>query len=111
MRRKKIDNNWFVSIFLVFVLLVGVSACYQYGTQKEVEFTVSDKTVKVSKESSKYLIFTSSGVYENTDSLFHMKFNSSDLYSKLKKKEKYKCKTYGFRIPFLSMYPNLINCK
>jgi hypothetical protein len=40
-----------------------------------------------------------------------MKFNSSDIYNQLEKGKKYRIKVYGFRIPFLSWYKNIIEVK
>lgn len=106
-------------IFLVVALLFigGISfEVYNLVHKNSVTFTVKDKLAKMdctenSGCKSKYLIFTSEGVYEDTDSLFFFKFNSSDLYNKLEEGKTYNCKTYGFRIPFFSRYPNLVNCE
>ena len=45
--------------------------------------------------------------YEVTDLLLRFKFNSTDIYNKLEKNHKYKIEISGFRIPFLSSYPNI----
>lgn len=76
----------------------------------------------------KYVVFTQDvdtgkeGAFENTDSLLEClfdgcKFDSSTLQAKLKGAEKSNAvcdiRTYGWRVPFLSMYKNIINadCK
>jgi len=65
--------------------------------------------IKITKtNSSKYLIFCEGITLENTDSLWHWKWNSSDFYGQIKKNEKYNFKIYGWRVPFLSMYKNII---
>ena len=73
--------------------------------------------------SSKYLVFTEDTktgeerVFENVDSIAElffdsMKFSSSNLQTKLKKAEKnntpVSLDTYGWRVPILSMYENII---
>jgi len=60
---------------------------------------------------SKYLVFTDSDVFENTDSWLYLKFSSSDLYAKLEEGKTYRVKVAGWRIPFLSWYKNIIEIK
>jgi hypothetical protein len=49
-----------------------------------------------------------SSVYENEDSLWYGKFNSSDYIMNLKVGSSYAFMTIGYRVPFLSAYPNII---
>lgn len=94
-------------LFVVGILVFGVG--YPYVTSDEVVVTVTGKERIVSKESSKYLIFTDGETFQNTDSLFYFKFNSSDLYGKLKEGRVYRMKVYGYRVPFLSWYRNIVS--
>lgn len=78
--------------------------------------TVTEKVVKRYDKSDKYLIFTQTAngeemVFENTDSVFEGKFNSSDIYGQLKVNRKYHIKVYGWRIPFFSAYQNIVSVK
>ena len=75
---------------------------------------VTDKQVKRSAEKDKYLIFTEEPdgdvrVFENTDSLLEWKWDSSNLYGKIRIGETYRIKTYGWRVPFLSWYENIVD--
>ena len=75
--------------------------------------TVTDKGIKRSGDSDRYLIYTTleNGnieTFENTDNFFYGKFNSSNIYADLVAGSKYKIKVIGFRIPFLSRYQNII---
>jgi len=97
-----------VIIFTVLGLLI-LSPLYAYKTVDNVTCKVADKERITKKESSKYLIFCENEVLENTDSLWYWKWNSSDIYGKIKKGEEYNFKVYGWRIPFLSMSRNIIN--
>lgn len=56
----------------------------------------------------RYLIFTAQGVYENTDTLFAGKWNSSDIQSQLKPGHTYEVEVRGWRVPFVSSYPNVV---
>lgn len=104
-----------LTVIFVLVVLVFLSSpfLYAYGTQQSREITVRkmERIVSSNGRSSKYLIFAEDGVYENTDSILHLKFNSADIYSQLQKGKTYMCNIYGWRVPFLSFYPNIIECK
>ena len=92
---------------VVLFLIIGIPIV-KNGNRQDVSFTVKDKTVTVSKSKSKYLIFTDKGVYENADSLLQGKWDSSDMYNSLEIGKQYKVEVRGYRIPFLSMYQNII---
>ena len=102
----------------VGIILIGLcftSAPYQLLTSRTVDnVLIKDKQVttetdkKTNKVISTYLIFTDQGVYRNDDSFWHFKYNSSDVYGLLDKDKHYDIKVYGWRIPILSMYPNIV---
>ena len=74
----------------------------RYGTEKEAH----DKyLVSIKMENGKIRTF------ENTDTLFYRKFNSSDVQASIVKGSVYRISTYGFRIPFFSAYENIINAQ
>jgi hypothetical protein len=63
---------------------------------------------------SKYMIFcktedNESVVLEDTDNWLRSKFNSSDIYGKMKENASYTITVVGYRIPFLSMYENILS--
>lgn len=94
------------------LLLFLVSASYTYMTKSVVVFTVN-RTERVSQGSGdnithKYLIFTESETFENTDCLWYLKFDSSDLYGRIAVGGTYQAEVYGMRIPYLSAYRNII---
>jgi len=120
MRKRRID--WFrVTMVGTFVLVaaiilggIGLEVAY-YQTSDTVTFTVTDKETKVTSDgehvSSKYIVFTENETFENTDLLFGGKFNSSDIQGKLKRGETYTAEVYGWRVPFFSMYRNIVVIK
>jgi hypothetical protein len=101
--------------FIVLLVLsaFAISPIIAYTTQKQVTFTVIEKERVNSQNYSKYLIFTEGEVFENTDSLWYWKFNSSDVYGAIKVGSECNARVYGLRVPFLSWYRNIIdlNCK
>lgn len=92
-------------IFIIgFLLLIS---CYLYIIYSSVDY----KTIHINDKErieGDYLIYTEDEVFKNTDSLLFMKFDSSDVYNKLKIDGRYRVKVYGFRIPFFSMYRNIV---
>jgi len=101
-------------IILVGLVIIGGIGfeVAKFTNTETITITVTDKervvTGKGDDISSKYLIYTDKGTFENTDTFIKFKFNSSDLYGKLKKDSTYTVETYGFRVPFLSMYKNIV---
>lgn len=98
--------------FLVFSA-IGLSAGYMYGTKDIVLSTAirDGERVCSSGENTdcKYLEFFEGEVFQNKDSFFHLKFNSSDIHSKIHKGSTCVMEVYGIRVPFLSMYRNIVD--
>ena len=102
------------AIGVVFAAAVSSNAIFTYGTADKVTFTVTDKERIVESEgeggtSSKYLIYSDNETFENTDTLWHLKYDSSDLYGKLKKGQTYEADVYGWRVGWMSMYRNIVD--
>jgi hypothetical protein len=97
-------------VFVCFILMALAMPVISYTTIGYEEITVEEKERVCSSDNEcKYLIFTNKGVFENTDSYLQFKFDSSDVYGALKPESTYKVKINGLRIPFLSMYKNILN--
>ena len=97
------------TVTLLFNSCVGCPP-YQLGTVRDTEFTVKDKAVFTNDGESKYLVFTEEhGVFRNTDALWQSKVNSSDVQGEIELGKTYRAKVYGWRIPRLSEYPNILS--
>lgn len=77
---------------------------------------VTGKDVKTYRDSdgyprSKYLVFTTTTTYEITDSILNMRFDSSDVYGQVRVGKCYEVEidALSFRLPFLSMYENILD--
>ena len=106
--REEWAKSWYVRILtLAMAIMIGVEISRNMKTET-LTIKVVDKTVTHTENDSKYLIFTNNEVFEEDDELFRGKFNSSDMYGQLKVGGTYRVKVLGFRIPFLSMYRNII---
>ena len=94
-------------IAIIFGTIFGVMFNGYLNSQTK-EIIVSDKYIKRSGEEDIYLVVDEEkNTYKISDLFFILKFNSTDIYNQLEKGEKYKIHTTGFRIKFLSEYPNI----
>lgn len=112
MPHKETSTKRLTGIAAVLVLLGGTYFGVFAASQRTVTFEVNSKE-RVCKNTSdcKYLIYTDAGVFENTDSLLALKWDSSDVYNHLTQGHTYKAQVIGWRIPFLSSYPNITSVR
>lgn len=88
----------------------------RYDSIREVTFTITrlpDRDIQYSGNSSNTyanLVYTDKGTFNNVDSTFPWKKNSSDLYGQLLTGKHWTCEVAGWRAGFLSNYPDLIKC-
>ena len=98
-----------ITVFVVFMF--AASGLVTYATTYTDSFTVKSKEricESGNKSECKYLIYTDKGVFENTDTIWYLKYNSSDIYGQLDEGELFIAKITGFRVPFLNMYKNIV---
>lgn len=103
---------------LIAVLLIGgvMMAVTGHTRREVVETTVNDKerVCESSTDGSRecyYLVFTDAGTYRVTDDLLLGRFNSSDLYGRIKRGKRYRIELKGYRIPILSEYQNIVTAE
>ncbi len=104
----------YIVSFIIMMTIALLPICLTSFNDTEYVVTVTDKERAANSESSKYLIFAEDEqgdtvVFENTDNLLRFKFDSSNIYGKLKIGYTYKITVVGFRVPILSMYQNIID--
>jgi len=99
--------------FVIAVLLTLVYPVLYMGTSGEIVIQIEDKeritTGSGEDLESKFLVYSDIEVLENTDTWLFFKFNSADIQGELKKDSAYVVKVAGWRVPFLSMYRNIIS--
>ena len=111
-KRFELFKAMVVVVPLLIVSLIGFNVYYTYGTIEQETIVVTEKHRNCSTNNGrmdcKWLVMTEAEVFENSDSLFHLKWNSSDVQAKLREGEEYTVRVYGWRVPFLSQYRNII---
>ena len=110
---RNLGKMYFLAFIALFALVIFGQMFMVNNTSTIVVTTVTDKE-RVTYQSgetieSKYLIFTEAETFECTDQFVVGKFNSSDVYGSIKEGQKYKFTVYGVRVPFMSMYRNIVN--
>jgi hypothetical protein len=99
---------------LVVVLLVGgyigIESSWISNTRQTVTCTVNGKDHSVASDSSPvYRVYTDEcDVLDIKDNGFTGTFNSASIYGKIQTGKKYTFVTVGQRIPFLSLFPDII---
>lgn len=98
-------------IILILIIFGTIGFCIYcnslcYSNETEIEITVTDKYTK-GEEGTYFIVDNNDNAYVIKDLLFKGKFNSTDIYNKLKVGNTYKVKTTGVRNHFLSMYQNI----
>lgn len=120
-RRKQRMKMCGIIIFVIvsIVLVAIISVPFNFNDHEyTVVVTDKERVINGSGEStdSKYLVFADdvngkSRVFQNTDALFRLKWNSSNIQGELKVGHTYKITVVGFRLSFMSMYENIIKVK
>lgn len=103
-----------IVIFMLFTI-VGSQVIFNFNdTEYIIKVTDKDRVYgSGDSSSSKYLVFgddenENSLVFENTDCFIRFKWNSSNIQGHLKEGNTYKITVVGYRVPFFSMYQNII---
>lgn len=111
------DEDLVVGIvsFALLACVIAGSAVYAVAySQSDVAatITVDAKDIKYHENDAKYLISSSTGeVFEITDTMVFWRYDSSDLYFNMKEGHTYKCTVAGWRIPFFTMYRNILTAE
>lgn len=101
-------NKFFVGVAVFLLLLVGVGV---YGGVRTTEHTACEVTDKDrtsnSEGKSSMRVYTSCGTFEVADSLFIGRWDSADVYADIEVGETYDFTVRGWRVGFLSHFPNI----
>ena len=97
-----------LSFVLVIGSFIGLKIHLNYN-EEIITITVKDKERVHSEYNSKYLVWDTEGnVYQVTDALLRLQFDSSDRYGYLIIGEEYEITVVGARVRVLSWYKNIV---
>lgn len=115
--------GYLTAITAIALVVIAVIAfpVMNFSNNHTYTVTITDKervTTQVAEgqTDSKYLIYGEDEngktyVFEDTDTLFRWKFNSSDVFGALKEGETYELTVIGFRVHIFNWYENIIDFK
>jgi len=94
---------------VLIVFFLATSMVYSYFTSFEKIITVKEKDSVITGKYGKNIVSdTDENVYTIENSLFYNFFTAMELFTKIETNQAYKVKGFGFRIPMLGVYPNII---
>lgn len=123
MLKKSLKSLGCLTAIALVVIAVTAFPVLNFSNDHKYTVTITDKervtiqfVAKDNNTNSKYLIYGEDEngktyVFEDTDTLFRWKFNSSDVYGALKEGETYELTVIGFRNHLLNWYENIIDFK
>lgn len=114
-QRRSGDREFLAAVAVVVVLIVGFVGFALFSSLHETtrSCTVESKDRVAGQDGkSQMRVYTSDcGVFQVSDSLLKMTWNSADRYAALQAGQRYELTTVGFRIPVASTFPNVIDAR
>jgi len=113
---KKLSNEWkgFLNRtnieFISFICLGHLS--YSYATKEKREIIVKQKYLYTKNGFTEFMIVDELGRhYCINNCIWYLKWDSIEDWVKIKEEEKICIKYYGWRIPILGFFPNIVSVK
>jgi hypothetical protein len=112
MRIRSINRAWNWVVLALFIV-IGVFTIAEVRHVREYTFTVSATDNKCDVDAGEltcyYVVFGTEGeVFKNVDSVWFWKWDSASVQAKMQVGKTYTVRASGYRIPFFSMKPNII---
>lgn len=89
--------------------VVGVSATF--GVPRLTEETVVATVTNTMVKNDRYLVYTDKDTYKVEDTVAYFNYRSSDVWGKLAKGNTYEFTTIYWRVPWFSMFENIVEVK
>jgi len=110
--KKKNDTNIYTYkiIFIIIAIIIIFQMIYAYSTKTNKIITIKNLNYfRSSNKGYNLILDTNNNTYQITNSTYYLFFTSAELYQELEINKTYNITYYGFRIPFMSMYPIIIS--
>jgi hypothetical protein len=104
----------FMFIIVGALIIGGIAFSISgYSNKQSIKTKVTGKERITSSDgngniNSYYLIYTDAGTLKLEDEIFYGNFNSSDWYGQIRQDSTYTFHTIGYRIGYMSEYPNIV---
>lgn len=107
----KISYGFIAFIFLFFVVTFGSVANFAHVEVQTCTVTDKDRTAGQDGKSNMRIYTADCGVFSVEDSIPDGAWDSADRYSKIEVGKTYTFRSRGYRVPFFSMFPNIVEVK
>ncbi|QZI88554.1 hypothetical protein SIPHO037v1_p0113 [Vibrio phage 70E35.2] len=94
---------------LALAAVIGVSVTF--GVPRLTEETVVATVTNTMVKNDLYLVYTDKETYKVEDTLAYFNYRSSDVWGKLAKGNTYEFTTTYWRVPWFSMFENIVEVK
>ena len=92
--------------------IFGGHACYAYGTKSTDVIMVSKTYMYTQNGWTQFMIIDKRGKHYNVNNSFwYCKWNSIEDWNKIEMNDIIHVKYYGYRIPFLGIFPNIVKSR
>ena len=98
-----------ITFFIIWLVVLFIYGIFYKNSQEVVSGTIESTVVD---RGNTYFVFQledgTKQIFQNEDTIWFLKFNSGNLLMELKAGNSYQVLVAGWRIPFFSMYRNII---
>ena len=108
-RRRFVVLGTVVAVLVAMLGVVAFNLVNALHREHGRTFTITGKEAVRHDKSSRYLVFTDVTTYAVEDTVLFWRWDSSDVYGRLAIGRTYRATLQGWRIPLLSMYPNILD--
>lgn len=106
----KFKNLYDINEIIPMGIILGCHASYTYGTSEIKNIQISNKYSFVRNGYTDFMVIDQKGNHYNMiNSFWYWKWNSIEDWNKLNHLENRNVKIYGYRIPILGIFPNIVS--
>ena len=108
--KHQLTNNFVISAN--FAAFITCHCVYALSTSKDYVMTVKDKYTFTTNGFTHFMVIDEDGKhYEVNNSFWYLKWDSIEDWNKINVNDSILIKYYGFRIPVLGVFPNIVETK
>lgn len=104
------EGSPLLAIGLGLVMITG-NATYAYSTKKDIKIVPKNKYQLYHNHTSLYINDNENKQYKVPTSFWYWQWDATEIWNSLEVGKTYEVKVYGWRIPVMGLYPNIIGIK
>ena len=110
--KQLLKSNDPVIVFTTGASMISCNFIYAIFTREEKEIIVKKKYKYDRSGYTDFMVIDSNGKHYNlNNSLWYWKWDSIEDWHSIKEEQKIHTLTYGWRIPILGLFPNIVSCR